>query len=225
MRERIARIESDLLVVGEGTGDASLIRYLSQDRGIDGFQVLDAGGSSQFQRFIEGLPALPGYAGMKGLVIVADSDQGAEDSFKTIVSQLKAAKIHARPGTPFRVGRSPQSDFVTYVIMIPFTGAGDNIAPLTGALESLLLPAALERSPDLAKCTDQWCECVQMQRWRNTHRDKARLRALIAAVHPDDPNISLSWALNPERKIIPFSHACFNPLADLLRSLRSVMGL
>lgn len=225
MRERIARIESDLLVVGEGTGDASLIRYLSQDRGITGFQVLDAGGSSQFQQFIEGLPAVPGYIGLKGLVIVADSDEGADESFKNISSQLKAAKVHARPGIPFHVGRSPQSDFATYVVMLPFAGTSDDPKPLTGALESVLLPAALDNSPDLAKCTERWCECVQMQQWRNTHRDKARLRSLIAAAHPRDPNISLSWALRPELKIIPLNHSCFDPLAGLLRSLRGIMGL
>jgi hypothetical protein len=225
MPERLGRIESDLLLVGEGTGDASLIKYLAQERGITGFQVEDSGGSSKFRRFIEGLSSIPGYSGMKGLVIIADSDQGADESFSRIRSQLKAAKIHATPGTPFRVGRSPQSDFATYVVMLPFTGSGDNITSLTGALETLLLPAAIDNYPDAAKCTDEWRDCVQMGNWKNAHRDKARLRALIAAAYPDDPNISLTWALRPESKIVPLNHPCFDALAELLRSLRGIMGL
>ena len=211
-------IRSDLLIVGEGAGDAALIRYLAEARSISGFQVEDAGGSSKFQAFIEGLSARPGFNRLKGLVVVADADNGADDSFKNIRSQIKAARIPCSHA-PYVVARLPQVTYATYVLMIPFSASGGSLTARTGALETMLLPSAEAHLGGHLECLDAWCECVQMSGWSRTHRDKARLRSLIAASHPDDPNIGLQYALSPNKGLIPLDHESFDELTELLRSL------
>jgi hypothetical protein len=215
---RPTEIHHDLLIVGEGTGDASLIGHLTENRGIDGFQIEDAGGSSKFQAFIAGLAALKGIARLKALIVVADSDAGADTSFKHIRTQMKAARI-PYPQTPYTFAIQPNmGTYATYVLMIPFS-IGPPITANTGALETLLLPSAEEHFSSHIRCLDSWCACLQMDGWSKTSRDKARLRSLLAAAHPEDPNISLRLAVIPNKDLIPLGHQCFDALADLLRSL------
>jgi hypothetical protein len=215
---RAREITSDLLIVGEGAGDAALIRYLAAVRGINGFQVEDAGGNSKFQPFMAGLPGLRGFDKLKGLIVVADTDSGADDSFRSIQKQMKAAKIvcaHA----PYKVANPPNADYATYVLMLPFVDDGVDIIAQTGALETMLLPSAEAHLNSHIDCLNAWCACVQMDALSKTHRDKARLRSLIAAAYPEDPNIGLQYALSPSKNLIPLNHQCFDALEALLRSL------
>src|SRR5271157_139395 len=115
MPDRPKDIRCDLLIVGEGAGDAALVRHLVETRGITDFQVEDAGGSSKFQAFISGLAARPGFNRLKGLIVVADSDCGADESFKGIRAQIKAAKIPC-PHAPYTVARLPHIGYATYVL-------------------------------------------------------------------------------------------------------------
>jgi hypothetical protein len=218
MTDRSKDIRSEFLIVGEGAGDAALIRYLASDRDIESFQVEDAGGSSKFQAFITGLAARAGFDKLRGLVVVADADSGADESFKNIRTQMKAAKIPC-PHAPYIVAGLPNIAYTTYVLMIPFSVSSGTITSNTGALETILLPSAEEHLSKYSRCLDSWCDCVKMSDWSKVHRDKARLRSLIAAAHPDDPNIGLQYALSPNKNLIPLSHSSFDELGELLRSL------
>jgi hypothetical protein len=219
MPERLKDILSDILIVGEGAGDAALIRHLTDDRGITGFQIEEAGGNTKFQSFINGLPARTGFkTRLKALVVVADTDGGADESFKNIAKQMKAEKFPCSHA-PYKVAKLPHIDYVTYILMIPFAKAGEGITPITGALETLLLPSAEQHLSRFSQCLDDWCNCVQMSGWSKTHQDKARLRSLIAAAYPQDPNCGLQWALKPDKNLIPLNHPSFDDLADLLRRL------
>lgn len=211
-------ISKTILIVGEGAGDAALIQYLCEDRGIDGFQIEDARGNSKFQDFIGGLVGRKGIQNLRALIIVADSENGAQNSFEDIRKQMKAAQV-PYPHNPYTFARQPNlGSYATYVLMIPFS-SGPPITATTGALETLLLPSAEQHLGNASRCLDAWCECVQMNPWSKVHRDKARLRSLLAAAHPEDPNISLQWALSPRKNLIPLGHQSFDPLAALLRSL------
>src|SRR5260370_23319696 len=219
MPDRPRDIQSNLLIVCEGAGDAALIKYLTENRQIGGFHMEDAGGNSKFEAFIRGLPARPGFDRLTGLIVVADNDGGADNSFLAIRNQMKAAKLPC-PGVAYKIAKVTKVAYGTYVLMLPFSVSGDgSLIAQTGALETLLLPSAEAHLARLSHCLDSWCECVRMNGWSKTHRDKARLRSLIAAAHPEDPNIGLQWALSPNKNLIPLDNQCFNPLADLLRSL------
>jgi hypothetical protein len=40
---------------------------------------------------------------------------------------------------------------------------------------------------------------------------------MISAAWPDDPNLGLQYALNPEKNLIPLDAACFDEIADELK--------
>ena len=209
-------ISSEFLIVGEGNGDSALVKYLCADRNITHFQIEDSGGASQFEKYITGLKTRRGFDSLKLIVIVADCDDGADASFDKIRRQLKAADM-PYPNRP-RVFAKRASGPATYVIMVPFDGENS----LTGALESLLLPAAIAHHPGQVHCMEQWRDCVGAPAQSASHRDKMLLRALLAAAHPDDPNISLAYALSPTKNLIPLAHSSFDALAALLQSIPDV---
>jgi hypothetical protein len=208
-------IISEYLIVGEGAGDASLVRNLCEQRGITGFQIEDAGGSTKLETYLAGLQGRKGFDALKLLIVVADCDDDPGESFASVMKQLKAAKV-VYPEAPYTFAyRSNLGDLGTYVLMLPFNG---NTAT-RGALESILLPSAVSHLSRHVACLDAWCACLEIDHLSSSHRDKVRLRSLIAAAHPEDPNIGLQYAINPSKNLIPLSHTCFDPLAEVIQML------
>ncbi|PWU05592.1 MAG: hypothetical protein C5B51_14100 [Terriglobia bacterium] len=206
-------ITSEYLIVGEGGGDSALIKYLCENRQITYFQIEDSGGSSKFESYITGLRSRRGFDKLKLLVIVADCDDGADVAFNNIRRQLRNADL-PYPNGPRSFARRPDRP-ATFVIMLPFNGNQS----LTGSIETLLLPAAKAHHPNHIWCLEQWRDCVDAQAQSAAHRDKMQLRALLAAIHPSDPNISLQWALRPQADLIPLSHQSLDALADVLKQI------
>ena len=64
-------ISRDFLVVGEGKGDAAFVRHLCEIRGIDAtnFQIEQAGGSGNFEKYIGGLRVRANFDRVKGLLV------------------------------------------------------------------------------------------------------------------------------------------------------------
>jgi len=214
-----ADIREDFLLLGEGSGDAALVHYLCETRNITGYQIEDVGGNSKFKDYIGGVASRPGFHRLRGIIIVADCDNGAVSAFDSIRKQIKKASL-PYPENPFEWGRRPNlGTLATYVLLIPFNG---NQA-LSGALETLLLPSAMQHLSQYVSCLEIWATCANISSLDASHRDKSRLRALLTAAHPEDPNLGLQYALSPTKNLIPLDHSCFDPLADLLRSLPSTL--
>lgn len=209
-------ITETFLIVGEGGGDASLIRNLCADRAIAGFQIEDAGGSSKFQAFVDGLSTRRGIDQLRALIIVADCDESPDASFSEIRKQLKAAKLPT-PDNPFTFAQRHDC-FAVYVLMLPFQG----VAATKGALETVLLPSAEAHLSNHVPCLDHWCACLNLSGLSQSHRDKVRLRSLLTAANPEDPNVGLQWAISPTRNLIPLGHSCFDELANLIRSIPTI---
>ena len=56
--------------------------------------------------------------------------------------------------------------------------------------------------------------------WANgSHVDKFRLRALLAASFPSNPNFGLQYALDPAHDVIPLTHGSFDHIVAFLRGL------
>jgi hypothetical protein len=210
---------TEILVVGEGAGEAELVRQILDRRYGESHPwfVDDAGGNTKFSRYLSGLAARTGGARLRAIVIVADCDDGPEKSFKEVRKQIKTAALPC-PNEPFRFARrrNQEDNPATYVLMLPF---GPGPKSTKGALETLLLPAVRAKFPDLDVCLEPWRECAQKGRWSTTHRDKFLLRSLLAAAHPSDPNYGIQYALKPSSGLIPIDHECFHPLTELLESL------
>ena len=66
-------LESEFLVVGEGTGDATLLKHLCHARGISHFQFEDVRGDTKFPVHLAGLMSHTGKK-LRGLLVVGDND-------------------------------------------------------------------------------------------------------------------------------------------------------
>jgi hypothetical protein len=210
-------ITQNFVIVGEGAGDAAFFTHLCSEHAIPGFQCLDAGGSGKFEQYLKDLPALSGFRkNCRLLVVVGDNEDAPEKSFIRIRSALKKAKLPA-PNNPLEVLKHTTDDLRVVVIMLPLTDKGESSK---GCLETVLLEGTFEHNPDIAKCIPDFGACIGVGKWANTaHSDKFRLRALLAAAFPDNPNFGLQYALNPEHGVIPLKHKSLEPIVEFLRSL------
>jgi len=122
------------------------------------------------------------------------------------------------PNNPLELAKRTNG-FPVAVVMLPFR----NGVVARGALETLLLAAATDNLPTPARCAADYCACINMHAWPQTAADKMRLRCMIAAAWPDDPNISLQWALSPNKNLIPLHHPCFDEIALWLTNFPSML--
>lgn len=206
-------LTEDFLVVGEGSGDASLINYLCRARNISGFQVEDARGESKFVNHIKGLKSRTGYERLKAVLVVSDNDESPEARFNEIRNYLKDANV-PYPETELTVARRTRDGIAFVVMMIPHVDG----RPARGCLETLLLQCIEENQPALKECVDGFQVCMAAERTKN-QTDKLRLRCFVAALHPTDPNLALSFVLSPTKGIVDLNHSCFDEIATFLTNL------
>ena len=207
-------ITDDYLIVCEGSGDVAFVKYLCRERTITGYCVEETGsGNSGFYRYFDGLHARSDADRLKGVIVISDNDEAPDKSFDAVRSQLKKAKV-PHPDNPMEIARQTSLGFCVMVMMVPFSTAGRS----KGCLETILLEAAVDRYPALAKCVQEYSACAGATGWAKCGSiDKLRLRCLLSAAVPEDPNLGLQYALNPDRGLIPLGAACFDEIANELR--------
>ena len=204
-------ITKRFLIVGEGAGDAAFFTHLCEVRNIEGFQIEDAGGNTNFQRYLEGLPGRTGFDELEAALIVSDNDETPDDSWKEVRRQLKKADL-PYPDNPLRVARRSTNSVAILVMMIPFVG--NTVS--RGCLETLLLESAGNHLPEAKLCVDSLCSCIDTSKWSQTSLDKMRLRCILASAWSSDPNVGLQWALKPDKSLIPLTFQCFDEIAAIL---------
>jgi hypothetical protein len=211
------QITEERVIVVEGAGDAAFFTHLCAVNNIRGFQCLDAGGRDNFEQYLKDLRTITGFnTKCKLLLVVGDNDDRLEDSFKRVRLAVKKAKLPV-PDKAQQILKWTTHDLRLGIVMIPFNDAGDSIK---GCLETLLLASAFERNDQIAKCIPAFGTCIGADTWANgSHVDKFKLRALLAAVFPDDPNFGLQFALKPDHGVIPLDHASFGGIVGFLRAV------
>jgi uncharacterized protein DUF3226 len=221
-------ITRQFVIVGEGAGDAMFFNHLCTVNSIAGYQCLDAGGTGKFEQYLKDLPALSGFRRhCKVLVIVGDNDDSPDDKLKEVRLAVKRASTHLGrlsppfvlpvPENSFQIAKYTTSDLRVVIMMLPFD-AHENRTK--GCLETLLLESAAAKNPAIAACVPAFGTCIGVQGWANgSHVDKFKLRAILAAKFPQDPNFALQYALDPAHDVIPLNHAAFDPIVDFLKGL------
>lgn len=150
------------------------------------------------------------------MLIVADSDDEPDKNFEEIKKQIKKAGF-APPDNPLEVKRQ-SAGMVLVVMMIPINETGFSSK---GCLETLLLRAVTHHLPNVHTCAEAYLQCLNTAGWSVTKIDKMKLRCIVAGFWKDDPNISLGYALKPDKGIIPLNHECFDSVANFLGSFRN----
>lgn len=217
----IPPIAKDFLIVGEGSGDTEFFKHLCVLHGLDNFQIESINGKN-FEKYFEIVQKRPGVSRLKLLLVVGDCDETPDQSFQLIRKQLKKQKL-PYPLRHLEIARWPNHDdkFAVAVMMLPFSVQA---GPRVGCLETLILEAARSHLPRFDPCIDAYCRCIGIDNWpKITSVEKLKLRVLLSAASPDEPNVSLGSALNPDRQLIPLNHAAFNDITEFLRNLTNLI--
>jgi len=189
-------------------------------RGIPDFQSEDAGGTSKFQAYLDGLESRTGIGNLEAVIIIGDNDDAPAERFRELRTQLKKARL-PYPDNPLEIARRANPNFAVIVVMLPFTAAG---AVARGCLETILLESAAQRHAAIKLCVDGYAACVGVNGWSIAKTSKMLLRCILSAAWPDDPNYGLQYALNPAKNLIPLDHTCFDLIAHFLEDFPTGLG-
>jgi hypothetical protein len=214
-------VAEDPIVLCEGYDDAEFFRELIRVRGLPALDVRepkreDHGGYSGFGRRLVALGTETDLAKRRAIIIARDCNADPGDAFHNLVTQIREAPGYGVPEAPRRLTPS-QNELLPplCVLMLP-----SNDRP--GALETLCYESAAARRPEIARCIDEYVRCVQfdLARWGAVKHDKFRLRCLLSAACPSEPNTSLRYAWTREKgrpgDLVPLDHCCFNDIANFL---------
>jgi len=206
------------VIICEGPSDQKFLENLIESKSILQFDILHSSGKSGYERTLSALTVAPGFVGVRGILIVGDNDDDPAAAFRSIreqiesvnrVAEIQRAGGYGVPDRPQEVARSEAFPPVV-LLMLPWTGQ-------SGCLETLLLEAVYDASPDLKKCVDAYSRCTKTDVWGVVEQSKMRLQALISAICKSDPNTPPAWAWDRHETIIPLDRNCFDPIAAFLR--------
>jgi len=208
------------LVLGEGDRDKIFMEGLCQNRGIAGLVVDFVKGNDRFGGHLTALTAAPGFASCKGILLVSDIDESAEESFDNIKQQLRDSDF-PMPNSPLQIARKQGLPNLA-ILMIPHPLPTNDPR---GALETLLIPAMESVNHMQAECVLTMLGCAGVTAWgRKSSQDKARVRCLISAVYEADPMHGLQYCFSPRKNLVDLGHNCFNEVALVLRHFPAWSG-
>jgi hypothetical protein len=205
-------------VICEGPDDIALFCRIVRDRGVADVQVgcgrnvesddkrcLGTGG---FANRILALKSLKTpFPQTRGILIVTDGDDSPEKSFRYACDQLQKNGLPV-PAKPFEVKADP-GQVKTGIITLPDEGR-------QGGLETLLLECCGFATHSQTNCVTDFQNCVGSSSWPEKNLHKFQLRALIAATHPEDPSMGISFWLSNKNRPFGLDHPALNKITNFL---------
>ena len=204
----------------EGTEDAAFLRALTNARGLQ-FDIranVNLGGTpgkTGFKTAIEASEPITGFDRVSDVVLIADNDENATQSFNEIINQIDEAQICDSLDRPWAIPNQPErrttGDPSVSIWMWP-------TARRRGCLETLFWRVLRDVHPDWAQCAIDALACTGIERPNISVRDKALVRSFISiACRRSIISVTQIWDSAPE--LIPLDHKEFNPVVRFLASL------
>jgi hypothetical protein len=219
-------ITEPYLLLCEGAQDRAFFQALFAAHSITGFVIETpeknqegAWGIDKYPRYFTGLIGRT-RPNLRGLVVTADCDVSATSRFTQIADWFAAAG-YARPTAQLQIvpAQAAPIDFGLMVMLIPH-----NVA--AGCLETLLYPVAAVKWSALVPCVDAYWTCVApiiTPTATVNQESKVRLRALLAAANPQNPNLTLVKLWDDPATALPLTDPTFAPLVTAIRSFCSTV--
>ena len=204
-------IEEKKLLMVEGKDEENFFQVLFEKKGIEGVQIMSAGGKDNFNNELSARVKLPEFGNLKSLAIVRDADQSAKPAFKSVCSALKKNNLP----TPLQSGTFATDNSLKVGVFIIPDGTND------GMLESLCLSIVKPEGEGIIKCVDSFMECIKgLPQGGQTYKqpknsDKAQVRAFLSAMEEDTPSLGVAtkkgyWNLDSNN---------LKPLLNFLKNL------
>lgn len=195
--------ESKLIVV-EGSTDQKLLVAVIQHLQLDGFQVHEVGGKTNWSKKIRAISLDDSFRdNVARFGLVRDADESGRSALQSCLSALRNAGL-APPG-----GRNDANETIpqTFAHIIP---AVDSV----GAIEELLLPAL---DPGRMECVDQYFDSLELRRISTKISGKSRIRVYLAGLPVDVRDATIAIAKN----YIDFSGPVFSDIRLFIQEMES----
>lgn len=150
---------------------------------------------------------------LRGIVIVCDSGERPT----TTLRRMKRVSADAGFAAPARSGVWSVRTAARPPLAIVLLPGPDR----PGGLETLCREYIAAARPDIARCVDDFFQCVppfEPPRTREKH-DKAAFVCATAALERDEPSLTLARAFSGGRPLVDVAHVAFASVAESLRSL------
>jgi hypothetical protein len=204
-------------IVTEGMGDARFVDELLQFKNITACSVgcpssQSAGGTGKdaFLKYFSAVQTARTRAksiALKGVLVIADADGNATDSFNAVAKALEDSQF---PKPPRAFETAQVNGLKVAVYLLPAKGE-------TGTLEHLLLRAVFEKFPNLDKCLNDFSSCTGgLTSPKPNAQAKMRMSALAATFCADNPWCSAANMWSDRGNPVSISSSCFTQLSDFL---------
>jgi hypothetical protein len=205
-------------IVTEGIGDARFVDKLLEYKNITNCSVgcptqqsVQGTGKDAFAKYFAAIQTARTRATsvpLRGLLVVADANGNADESFNAIVAALQGAAFPA-PLHPFNVAGGA---FKIAIYLVP--GEGE-----TGTIEHLLLRAVFGKTPSLAKCVDDFSTCTGgLKSTKPNMQAKMRMSALAATFCANNPWCSIAYMWSDPNNPVPISSPQFDALSNFVQN-------
>ncbi len=204
-------------LICEGYEDVEFFKYLIEERKLPGFKVIDTRKPQERSGSISKIGAklnsirnsnINRFSQIPHIVIVIDCDDDPNGNFENVKNQIEKYFPGQSPDKPFDRSKSSPSFSIA---MIPWEKEAGN-------LEKLCLEPAKSINGDLRSKIEQFMATVNADKWPETRKSKAWLRAYLPVACERDPSVTLGTVFNDHRELIPANHETLNRISDYLAS-------
>lgn len=153
----------------------------------------------------------------QGIIVLCDNDANCAATLTHIREQIQSSDQDGFPkyGVPAEALQWAESDAgLPKVMILPIPWVG-----VVGELETLCMPSALQSMGTTNPCVEHFVQCMAAD--HSCIRPKTRLRMMLAAAWPTNPNVALATVFESAKTshLVPLNNACFDQLAEFLQSL------
>ncbi len=149
---------------------------------------------------------------LKGFIITRDADDNAANAFNKVRDWL-VSKGYPPPAAVGSIvpAQAHPFDFATMVLLIPPNANA-------GCLETVLYPAAAVKWQPIVPCVDAFWTCIGPAGRTANQESKIRLRVLLAAAYPRNPNLTLARLWEDAATALSLNDPSFNPVVSAITS-------
>jgi hypothetical protein len=200
------RIEQPVLLLVEGKDEENFFSAFCAHLGIQGIQVISAGGKQAFKSHLAALKLLSGFDEVHSIGIVRDADGDPDGAFQSVCSSVEAAGLPKPSKALIPTSASPQ---ITVLIMPP-----ENVG--TGRMLEDLCFASVADDP-ASSCVSQYFVCLGEQGIFISDNVLAKARVHTFLSSRNVPDLRLGEAAL--KGYWPWNDPVFDPVTGFLRQV------
>jgi hypothetical protein len=191
-----------LTLICEGKADGCFFSKMIEERRLQPFNVIPSNGFPDIEKYLKGIRADRAFDRTKGVLVVADSRNDSEGTFRKVATMLRRAGYEPIPTAVLEITAG-----IPRIAVMLLPGPKQN-----GSLETLCFDAMSEDRKWLRQVINGFLSYIryvsrgriESRKWSDEKIAKSRLCTLVAATFSYDPSRAISLAFSAsEKKGVP----------------------